>query len=247
MIQAAHSYPQTAKLIFHSDIHLSPTSPTLTKQYLKHLQDQAKQADALYILGDLFDYWIGPETAKLYPEVIACLQTISQSIPVFFMPGNRDFLLSAPELSAWGLQIIPDPCLITHGTKRCLLMHGDLLCTQDVSYQRMRTWIRYGFVQRTFLQLPFFVRQAIARVMRKKSRISTAKKSRQSMLAAPHAIHSWLHQTQCDIFIYGHVHHLQHKVLHDIKSTPVTVVTLDSWENKINYATLALDTCQLSH
>ena len=67
------------------------------------------------------------------------------------------------------------------------------------------------------------------------------------MLAAPHAIHSWLRQTQCDIFIYGHVHYLQHKVLHDIKSTPITVLTLDSWENKINYATLALDTCQLSH
>jgi UDP-2,3-diacylglucosamine hydrolase len=117
-MQAAHAYPQTAKVIFHSDIHLSPTSPNLTHHYLEHLKNQVVQADALYILGDLFDYWIGPETAELYPEVIACLQSISQSIPVFFMPGNRDFLLSAPELSAWGLQIVPDPCLITHGTKR---------------------------------------------------------------------------------------------------------------------------------
>lgn len=247
MMQAAHTYPQTAKLIFHSDIHLCPTSPNLTQQYLAHLQEQAQQADAFYILGDLFDYWIGPETATLYPEVIACFQTISQSIPVFFMPGNRDFLLSATEVSAWGLQIIPDPCLITHGKKRCLLMHGDLLCTQDVSYQRMRAWIRHNFVQSTFLQLPFFVRQAIARMMRKKSRLSTAKKSRQSMLATPHSVYSWLQQTQCDIFIYGHVHHLQYEVYHDIKSTPVTVLTLDSWEKKTNYATVDLDSCQLSH
>ena len=246
-MQAAHTYPQTAKLIFHSDIHLSPTSPHLTQQYLEHLQEQAPQADAIYILGDLFDYWIGPETAKLYPEVIACFQTISQNTPVFFMPGNRDFLLSATELSAWGLQIIPDPYLIIHGKKRCLLMHGDLLCTQDTSYQRMRAWVRHNFVQNTFLQLPFFVRQAIARVMRKKSRLSTAKKSRQSMLASPHSIQDWLQQTQCDIFIYGHVHHLKHEVLDNINNKSVTILTLDSWENTSNHATLSVDTCQLSH
>ena len=242
-----HTYPSSSTLLFHSDIHLSPQSPTLTHQYLTHLQEQAEKVAAIYILGDLFDYWIGPETARHYPDVIACFQAISQTTPIYFMPGNRDFLLSSSELSQWGLTYLPDPSLIKHGETLCLLMHGDLLCTLDISYQRMRKWIRHGVVQYLFLQLPFVLRNAIAKMMRKQSKHLTATKNQASMLACPESLIGWLKKTQCDLLIYGHVHQKQQQVISPPAHKPTTVLTLDSWENQVNYALLSAQDCTIIH
>src|SRR5258706_507630 len=140
--------------LFISDLHLSPDTPVATETLLQFLRKTAPAADALYVLGDLFEYWIGDEglAQPFAQEVARAFHVLTQdSVPVYFMHGNRDFLLGERFALASGMKLLPDPTLVDlHGT-RTLLMHGDTLCSDDVEYQKFRAMVRNPAWQQAFL------------------------------------------------------------------------------------------------
>ncbi|MGL5285871.1 MAG: UDP-2,3-diacylglucosamine diphosphatase, partial [Aeromonas sp.] len=140
--------------LFISDLHLSATRPDMTACLLDFLRIEARGADALYILGDLFEFWIGDDDpSALHTLIAAAFYDLSQSgVPIYFVHGNRDFLLG-------------DPVVITLYGERALLMHGDLLCTLDTGYQRVRRITSWRGLRGLFLHLPRTRRQAIAAKM----------------------------------------------------------------------------------
>src|SRR5579864_3033183 len=154
--------------LFISDIHLSATRPDITDFFLRFLQGPAMQADAVYILGDLFEAWIGDdEQTELHRTIADALHTVTRvGVPIYFMHGNRDFLLGQEFADLAGCTLLPDPIVINLYDTPTLLTHGDLLCTDDKSYLRYRYWVRKTLCQRLFLGLPLQWRQAIAERLR---------------------------------------------------------------------------------
>ncbi|WP_258223440.1 UDP-2,3-diacylglucosamine diphosphatase, partial [Stenotrophomonas sp. HMWF023] len=154
--------------LFISDLHLDPSRPAITDLFLRFLREEAPGADALYILGDLFEAWIGDDTPSAAADAVAdALKVLSDSgVPVFFIRGNRDFLLGEDYARRAGLRILPDPCMIELYGRPVLLQHGDLLCTDDIPYQQFRAQTRDPVFQAQFLSQPLEARIAFAQKAR---------------------------------------------------------------------------------
>lgn len=150
--------------LFISDLHLDDARPRTTALFLDFLHGQAARAEALYILGDLFEAWVGDdESGELAGSVRSALRELRQSgIPVFFLRGNRDFLVGARFAEETGTTLLPDPCVISLYGVPTLLMHGDLLCSEDLAYQAFRAQVRNPAWQENFLAQPLAARQAFA-------------------------------------------------------------------------------------
>lgn len=150
--------------LFVSDLHLDAARPRIVRMFLDFLRDQATHADALYLLGDLFEYWVGDDDPQPVGNDIADgLSALAHSgVPVNFLRGNRDFLLGAEYARRCGFAILPDPCVIDLYGRPTLLLHGDLLCTDDVDYQRFRLQTREPAWQEQFLEQPLEARIAFA-------------------------------------------------------------------------------------
>jgi UDP-2,3-diacylglucosamine hydrolase len=157
--------------LFISDLHLDATRPAITDLFGKFLREEAKFADALYILGDLFEAWVGDDdTSDIGAQVAVHLREVSDAgVPVFFMRGNRDFLLGADYAARAGFRVLPDPSVVMLYGKPVLLMHGDLLCSGDVAYQQFRTQTRNLAWQAQFLSQPLAARLAFAAKAREAS------------------------------------------------------------------------------
>ncbi len=194
--------------LFISDLHLAPTHPELINFFLSFLQSKTKQADALYILGDFFEVWVGDDDKSEFAQtIIAALKSLtSRGLPVYFMHGNRDFLIGSQFLAETGCQLLADPSLIDLYGVPTLLMHGDTLCTQDMAYLRFREKARNPFYQRLFLSLPLFIRNRIARYLRNKSSQQTNIEYLNLSDAAPTAILEVIQQYQAEQLIHGHTH-----------------------------------------
>jgi UDP-2,3-diacylglucosamine hydrolase len=154
--------------LFISDLHLSPNQPAITQLFLNFLQHQARRAEALFILGDLFETWIGDDNFNPYNQtIITALAELSmRGITLYFMPGNRDFLIGKLFIQQTGCHYLTDPTIMDLYGKSTLLTHGDSGCTLDKSYLRYRRWSRYPFWQYLFLRLPLRWRQHIADYLR---------------------------------------------------------------------------------
>ncbi|MEO8741934.1 MAG: UDP-2,3-diacylglucosamine diphosphatase [Lysobacteraceae bacterium] len=150
--------------LFVSDLHLDAVRPLLVALFLDFLKDEAARSDALYVLGDLFEYWVGDDDPQAVGAQVADgLSALAQSgIPVFFLRGNRDFLLGAEYAARCGMRILPDPCVIDLYGRPTLLMHGDLLCTDDAEYQTFHRQTRDPTWQEQFLAQPLEARIAFA-------------------------------------------------------------------------------------
>jgi len=157
--------------LFISDLHLDTTRPHIVEQFLAFLRDEAANADALYILGDFFEAWIGDDAAGELENIVAdALAALHErGVPVFFMHGNRDFLLGDAYARRARMTILPDPSVIDIEGERLLLMHGDTLCTDDARYQAFRAQTRAAQWQRSFLEKPLSERQAFAAQARAES------------------------------------------------------------------------------
>jgi UDP-2,3-diacylglucosamine hydrolase len=153
---------------FISDLHLHASRPKTSELFLKFLAEEALTAEALYILGDLFEAWVGHEALDTHDtQIIAALADFSrQGIPVYFMPGNRDFLLSEALLEEIDCRLLNDPAVITLNEIPIILTHGDKLCTLDRSYQRFRAFVQHPLVKKWFLRLPLSWRRHIATALR---------------------------------------------------------------------------------
>jgi len=163
-------------ILFISDLHIDAQRPEITRQFVDFLRNQAPGADALYILGDLFESWVGDDAPDLdQQQAIEAIRSLTAGgVPCFVMHGNRDFLLGKEFCAQSGAQLLPDPLIITLYGEPVLVMHGDALCGDDRPYQRLRATVRDADWQRRFLALSVAQRRALAGAARAGSRAHTA-------------------------------------------------------------------------
>ncbi len=198
-----------AATFFISDLHLDPARPDATDALLRFLSGTAPGADRLYVLGDLFEYWIGDEglATPLASQVAAAFRALSgQGTDVFFMHGNRDFLVGPRFAAAAGMTLLQDPTTVDLYGTRTLLMHGDTLCTDDVEYQRFRAMVRDPAWQQAFLQKPVEERIRMAQSVRSESEKAKQVKEMTIMDVAPSAVEQALRQAGYPRLIHGHTH-----------------------------------------
>jgi UDP-2,3-diacylglucosamine hydrolase len=163
-------------ILFISDLHIDESRPEITAQFADFLRTEACAADALYILGDLFESWVGddaPDAGQL-AAIAAIRRLTGDGVPCFVMHGNRDFLLGERFCEASGAHLLPDPLIVTLYGEPVLVMHGDALCTDDRAYQRLRATVRDPDWQRRFLSLSVHQRRALAGAARTGSQAHTA-------------------------------------------------------------------------
>lgn len=200
------------KTYFIADLHLSENRPHLLALFRQFMQGQAPEAEKLYILGDLFDFWIGDdEQSDLISEVQQLIKHLTeQGVPCYFQHGNRDFLIGKKFANACGLTLLPTYQVIDLYGTPTLLCHGDTLCVDDVKYQHYRKKVHQKWRQWLFLHLPLQVRLKIAEKIRAKSRQDKQVKSTEIMdvnAAFVQQMFAKFHVTQ---MIHGHTHRQKH-------------------------------------
>ncbi|KQN54383.1 MULTISPECIES: UDP-2,3-diacylglucosamine diphosphatase [unclassified Erwinia] len=216
--------------LFIADIHLCTEEPAITAGFLHFLRREAQHADALYILGDLFEAWIGDDDPNpLHAEVARALRQLT--IPCYFIHGNRDFLLGKRFAAASGMRLLPEEQVLELYGKRVLIMHGDTLCTDDEGYQRFRRKVHNPWVQRLFLALPLFVRQRIARKMRAGSKAANSGKDMAIMDVNPQAVAEAMHRRNVPYLIHGHTHRPAVHQL-EIDGHPAERLVLGAWHEQ---------------
>jgi UDP-2,3-diacylglucosamine hydrolase len=194
--------------LFISDLHLDETRPQIVDLFVRFLAKEARGADALYILGDLFESWIGDDDdTPLAASIAHALRALRDSgVPVYFMHGNRDFLLGADYTARAGMDLLIDPTVIEFDGERTLLMHGDTLCTDDIEYQKFRSMVRTPAWQQQFLAKPLVERRAFAAQARGESRKQTAMKAAEIMDVNQAAVESAMRAHGVRRLIHGHTH-----------------------------------------
>jgi UDP-2,3-diacylglucosamine hydrolase len=194
--------------LFISDLHIDASSPAVTQQFLTLLSREARDADALYILGDLFESWVGDDAAD--PDQRAALAGIkaltSSGVPCFVMHGNRDFLLGAEFCARSGATLLPDPVKVTLYAEPVLVMHGDALCTDDQAYQRLRATVRDAGWQRRFLKLSIAARRALAGAARAGSQAHTASVAYTITDVNSASVAAALRASGAATLLHGHTH-----------------------------------------
>lgn len=200
-----------------SDVHLSAERPAVTQAFCYWLRHTVTGAKALYLLGDIFEVWLGddvlaqPLAAQIMPEVarvVAALRALADAgTALYAMHGNRDFLLGSQFATACGLQLLPDPTLINLAGQRVLLSHGDTLCTEDTAYQAFRLTVRDPQWQQNFLAQPFEQRQAYAAQARAQSRQNKATQALDIMDVHADAVAALLRaHAYPPVLLHGHTH-----------------------------------------
>lgn len=198
-----------AHTLFISDVHLSPEQPEITQNFNAFIQSPAtRQADALYILGDFFDIWLGADVDTAWSEtILQQLKTLTDiGMPVYFMHGNHDSLVEPTHLAQYGIQFIADPTLINLYGRSTVLLHGDTLCTHDKGYMRLRKILRNQLLQRYFRRLPIAWRQSLANKLKHTSQKASAKKSKEMIDVNPTAVDALFTETGAKQMIHGHTH-----------------------------------------
>ncbi len=196
-----------AQTFFISDCHLDESRPQLIDVFVRFVRERAPAGDALYILGDLFEYWAGDDT-PLGPlaQVVECLRQTSERTPIYFMHGNRDFLIGKRFARDSGCRLLgPAETIDLHG-RRTLLMHGDLLCTDDRAYQRYRKLIRNPVSCGLIRNLPLGARLSIAQRLRSVSKQATAFKRPEIMDISNDTVTDYMRRFGVDQLIHGHTH-----------------------------------------
>ena len=190
---------------FLADIHLAENRPEITAAFLDTLAALARDAEAIYILGDLYDYWLGDDLATPYQQHIAAALA-ALPCPLYYQHGNRDFLLGTAYAQTAHLRILPERHTLTLGGHTVLVEHGDLLCTDDRGYQRLRRILRCRPLQWLYYRLPRALRRRIATKLRAQSQARTRRKNARITNTNPAAIRAALHSAHASILIHGHTH-----------------------------------------
>ena len=200
------------KTYFIADLHLSENRPHLLALFRQFMQEQAPEAEKLYILGDLFDFWIGDdEQSDLISEVQQLIRHLTeQGVPCYFQHGNRDFLIGKKFANACGLTLLPTYQVIDLYGTPTLLCHGDTLCVDDVKYQQYSKKVHQKRRQRLFLHLPIKVRLKIAEKIRAKSRQDKQLKSTEIMDVNADFVQQMFAQFHVTQMIHGHTHRQKH-------------------------------------
>jgi UDP-2,3-diacylglucosamine hydrolase len=194
--------------LFISDLHIDASRPAIIGRFLDFLQGEARETAALYILGDLFESWVGDDAPdEAQSAAIAGLRALTASgVPCFVMHGNRDFLLSTQFCRMSGAQLLPDPLIVTLYGEPVLVMHGDALCTDDRPYQRLRATVRDPDWQREFLALSVGARRTLAGAARAGSRAHTAAMTNTITDVNADSVAAALRGAGTTTLLHGHTH-----------------------------------------
>lgn len=215
---------------FIADLHLAPNRPDITACFLTFLENEAIKAEKLYILGDLFEVWFGDDYRTDFTDTIANnLKELSLSgTEIYFIHGNRDFVLGKRYAQQAGMALLPEKHLIDLYGEKTLLLHGDTLCTMDVDYQKFRkksrSWWWLGFVT----NLPLWLRKRMAENYRKKSKQAQQYKSLEIMDVTLSEVEKDLSTFQCQLMIHGHTHRPDIHLL-SANNKPATRIVLGDW------------------
>lgn len=223
--------------LFISDLHLTEDRPDLSAAFEAFLEGPCRQAGALYILGDLFEYWAGDDDgdAPLNRRVALALSgAAARGLAIHFMAGNRDFLLGPAYAARAGMDILPDPSLLELDGRRFLLMHGDSLCTDDLTYQAYRRQVRDPAYQAGFLAQPLAARRAFIEQLRQKSEAAKREKAAEIMDVNGEAVAEAFRQYNFPTLIHGHTHRPAHHRL-EVDGQPCERWVLPDWRDSAPY------------
>ena len=215
MSESSHKVTKSVLTYFIADLHLAQNRPDITACFLSFLQNDAPKAEVLYILGDLFEYWVGDDDdSSFILEISQAIKHLSTlGCKIYFIHGNRDFLLGKRFAKQSGMELLPEITLIDLYGKSVVIMHGDTLCTRDVGYQKFRKKSRSWWWQAIIKSLPLSVRRKIANNYRDQSASATAMKSQDIMDVTESEVVDCLSQYQSQLMIHGHTHRPD---IHDI-------------------------------
>ncbi len=201
--------PARTLALFISDLHLQQSHPHTVAAFFAFLQDRAMAAQSLYLLGDLFEYWAGDDDLSdpLHQHIAAAIRAVADAgVAVYWIAGNRDFLVGPAFAAAAGLTLLDEPHVAEIGGQRITLVHGDAQCTSDLTYMAFRAQVRDPAWQAQFLALPLAQRKGIIAGMREGSRAAHTTKSHELMDVAPAAVDALYAATASDIILHGHTH-----------------------------------------
>lgn len=229
----------SAPLLFVSDLHLDGSAPAAIDQFQGFLEQRAMSAAALYILGDLFESWVGDDDDEPARNAVclALRRYTATGRPCYVMRGNRDFLLGAGFEQRTGCELLPDPVRIELPGLRVVASHGDPLCTADHPYQQFRTLVRDPRWQARYLRLPLATRRALADAARSGSRAHTGRTQSYIMDVAPEAVAAALRVGQCDLLVHGHTHRPGVHAL-EVDGRACTRIVLGDWYDQGSVLTL---------
>jgi len=205
----AHCAQPEMAALFISDLHLQAEMPRTTQAFLTFLTQQARHSRQLYLLGDIFEAWAGDDdiTDEYHQQIVSALRQLAdQGVQLFWMAGNRDFLVGPAFAAASGMTLLNDPYVVTIAGLKIVLTHGDAQCTDDDAYMRFRAQVRKPDWQRHFLALPLAERKIIIASMRAGSRAAQREKPYQIMDVNQDEIKNLFDRTGTNIMIHGHTH-----------------------------------------
>lgn len=202
--------------LFISDLHLEAERPDIGKQFLEFLKTDARDAEELYILGDLFESWVGDDDPNSHYAMIklAIRRVVDRGIPVYFMHGNRDFMIGKTFANETGVTILPDPYEVTMYGEKTLLSHGDALCTDDVQYQQVRKMTRDPKWQAAILAKPLRERLAIAAQARSQSVERAINLDNKITDVNQDEVKKVIEKYGADVLLHGHTHR---PAVHDVE------------------------------
>ncbi|MDE0097776.1 MAG: UDP-2,3-diacylglucosamine diphosphatase [Gammaproteobacteria bacterium] len=196
-------------IAFISDLHLTPERPESKRLFERFIIDAHRYITRLYILGDLFEYWVGDDGADTLGHLdaeAAIRRAVDTGVEVLFLHGNRDFLIGNAFAERTGCRLLPDPVVITHDGLRILLTHGDALCTDDVEHQASRRQMLSGKWKLAFLEQPLARRMETADAMRRRSEREKREKPMEIMDVNQDAVEALMREHDVRILIHGHTH-----------------------------------------
>ena len=219
--------------LFISDLHIDASCRQIIRQFTEFLQTEARGADALYILGDLFDSWVGDDAPDAgQSAAIAAIKSLTASgVPCFVMHGNRDFLLGPKFCADTGARLLPDPVIVTLYGEPVLVMHGDALCTDDRAYQRLRATVRDADWQRQFLALSVAARRTLAGAARTGSQAHMASMEDAITDVNAESVAAALRAAGTSFLLHGHTHRPGIQSL-SVDGRECARIVLGDWHNE---------------
>lgn len=234
--------------LFIADLHLQTEEPAITAGFLRFLQGEARQADALYILGDLFEAWIGDDDPNpLHQQIASAIKAVVDAgVPCYFIHGNRDFLVGQRFARQSGMILLAEEERLDLYGREVLIMHGDTLCTDDPGYLAFRAKVHTPWIQRLFLALPLLIRRRIAARMRADSKAANSSKSMEIMDVNPQAVVDAMERHHVQWLIHGHTHR---PAVHELQANgqPAWRVVLGAWHSEGSMVKVTPDDVKLIH
>jgi UDP-2,3-diacylglucosamine hydrolase len=221
--------------LFISDLHLEESRPEMTEIFIKFLKNQASIANALYILGDFFEFWVGDDDSSVFADSIRKNLAVAtrQGLPIYILHGNRDFLLKKKFFRETGCQLLSEETVIDLYGVPTLLVHGDTLCIEDIAYLKARKYVRNWLVQTLFLLKSFKKRQAIVAGFRSASKTHTATAPDNIMDVTKAEVERIMLKHRVQHLIHGHTHRqAQHQF--QLNNQPATRTVLGAWHEHGN-------------